>query len=489
MAGRFREYVSTRKILLFTIEGGILYGCFFLANLLSREHVTRALGGILEHWPPTSDAVNLVTAPLLVALVFALVFSYFDFYDWRTMTHRGGFPSLLAKGMFWGVVFTKGVHLALPLVLVLRFWMGVLPGAIVATAAILAWRLVYYALFVDWQARQRLLILGTGSFARTLEEEIERRKDMAMEVVGFLRPPGGEPPPSPGNRPEWTSAVRQVDARRVLGTTDHLRDIVRRHKIHRVAVAIQERRGHLPFQDLLSCKLDGVPVEEGEAVFERLTGKIAVERLRPSYLIFSEGFEKTKATRFLKRSMDLVLAALSLAITFPVFVIAAIVIRLDSPGPVFLRQQRVGRGGRVFTLLKFRSMRADAEAETGPVWAKEHDDRVTRAGRLLRKLRIDEIPQAINVLQGAMSFVGPRPERPFFVEELKREIPFYEERLAVKPGITGWAQINYPYGSSKRDALEKLQFDLYYIKNVSILLDLYILLSTVKVILLRKGAR
>jgi Sugar transferases involved in lipopolysaccharide synthesis len=223
--------------------------------------------------------------------------------------------------------------------------------------------------------------------------------------------------------------------------------------------------------------------------YERITGKVLVDSISPSWLIFSEGFKKSRIKKTTKRITGIMISMAGLLLTAPLLIITAISIRLDSPGSVFFRQERVGENDKIFYVLKFRSMIQDAECEGGPVWAEKDDPRVTRVGKIIRKLRIDEIPQMINVLKGEMSFVGPRPERPEFVEELKKEIPYYSQRHSVKPGITGWAQIMYQYGSSVEDAREKLQYDLYYVKNMSTLLDLMIIFKTVKVVLLRKGAR
>jgi exopolysaccharide biosynthesis polyprenyl glycosylphosphotransferase len=230
-----------------------------------------------------------------------------------------------------------------------------------------------------------------------------------------------------------------------------------------------------------------VIVEEGEALFERVTGKIAVEAMRPSYLIFNKGFVLGAAAELAKRALDIALGIVGLVLATPLMLATAIIVRLDSPGPVLFRQERCGRHGRSFTLLKFRSMRADAEKASGPVWATEGDPRITRCGRFLRKSRLDELPQLFNVLGGSMSLVGPRPERPVFVDELSKQIPYYNQRHIVKPGVTGWAQISYPYGSTVEDALQKLQFDLFYIKNFSLLFDLSILFTTIKTVVLRKG--
>ena len=239
----------------------------------------------------------------------------------------------------------------------------------------------------------------------------------------------------------------------------------------------------------LEGRMAGIRVEEREEMYERIAGKIAIESLRPSYLIFGTGFSKPPLTIACKRIIDIMVSLAGLILSAPICLLGVLAIRLDSKGPIFFRQPRVGQEGATFNVLKFRTMRVDAEARSGPVWAQINDDRVTRVGRLLRLTRIDEIPQMINVLAGQMSFVGPRPERPFFVKELSREIPFYPLRLAVKPGITGWAQVNHHYGASVDDAVEKLRFDLYYLKNMSILFDINIILRTVGVVIFGKGAR
>ena len=223
-------------------------------------------------------------------------------------------------------------------------------------------------------------------------------------------------------------------------------------------------------------------------MYERVTGRIAVEALRPSYLIFSEGFSKSHLTLLLKRLLDVLASLVGLALTLPITLATAIAIRLDSPGTIFYKQERIGRDGKPFMLVKFRSMRADAEKHTGPVWATANDDRVTLVGRFIRRVRVDEIPQMWNVLRGEMSFVGPRPERKYFTDELAKEIPYFLERLSVKPGLTGWAQVCYPYGNTKADAIQKLQYDLFYVKNMSLLFDVTVILRTVKVVLLQRGA-
>jgi sugar transferase (PEP-CTERM system associated) len=259
--------------------------------------------------------------------------------------------------------------------------------------------------------------------------------------------------------------------------------------VDRVVVSLTDARGKLPMEKLLEMKLDGVTFDHLASVYEEYMGKIAVENLRPSWLIFSSGFRKSRILAACKRVVDLVASGMGLVVTLPLMAAIALAIRLTSSGPVMYHQRRVGRLGRIFTVHKFRTMRTDAEATTGPVWAsKEGDARVTPIGRWLRRMRLDELPQFWNVLKGEMSLVGPRPERPEFVEDLTRAIPYYGQRHVVRPGVTGWAQVRYTYGASTEDALQKLQYDLYYIKNSSLALDLFIIFDTIKTVIRRKGA-
>jgi sugar transferase (PEP-CTERM system associated) len=337
------------------------------------------------------------------------------------------------------------------------------------------YRVAFHWSVIKWRLKDRILFVGVSPMSQTIEAEMSERKDPGYEIVGYVVRDG-------------EAMAGLPDGRTAVGTFDKMYDVARRERANRLVVTLPERRGNLPILELLNCRLGGIRIEEGELFYERITGKIAVEKLRPSYLIFSEGFSRSKFNYIFKRAMDVGLSLVGLVISIPLALGTALAIVIDSRGPVFFKQPRVGKDGKVFMLYKFRSMRVDAEASTGPVWAQSNDTRVTRVGRFIRLARLDEIPQMWNVLRNEMSFVGPRPERPFFVEELKRQIPYYMERLVVKPGITGWAQINYRYGSSKDDALEKLQYDLYYIKNMSIFFDIVIILRTIKVIILRRGA-
>jgi len=274
----------------------------------------------------------------------------------------------------------------------------------------------------------------------------------------------------------------------IIGDQSQILDIATKERVDRIIVALEERRGKFPDAQLLECKMRGIAIEEGIHFYEHLTGRLQVESLHPSFLIFSEGFKKSKLTMWTKRVSEFALSLIGLILLSPVILVISLLIKIDSRGPVFYKQERAGERGKIFKLIKFRSMVENAEAN-GPVWAEQDDKRITRVGRWMRKWRLDEVPQMVNVLKGDMSFVGPRPERPFFVEKLRKEIPFYDQRYSVRPGVTGWAQIKYRYGASKEDALEKLKYDLYYIKNLSLLYDLLIIFETIKVVLFWKGAR
>jgi sugar transferase (PEP-CTERM system associated) len=374
------------------------------------------------------------------------------------------------------------------------------------------WRNAYHWAMRRLDLDLRVLILGSRHPAHSLAREILDHPEAGYEVVGLVAEPEPVAARGPGSRASGAPAASSVgDAEtqalvlpdyllpsaedKVLsssigteeGESLTLLDVVLQQKVDVVVVAIQDRRLCLPTQDLLRSRLAGVDIREREEIYEQITGKLAVEAMRPSYPIFNEGFRRHAWTELVKRTFDVVFALLILALFWPVMLLTALLVRLDSQGPALFKQERVGQDGRTFTLMKFRSMRADAEKDTGPVWSSQHDPRITRIGRLMRKTRVDELPQLFNVLAGAMSLVGPRPERAHFVQDLATKIPYYNQRHTVKPGLTGWAQINHPYGNTEEDALYKLQYDLFYIKNHSLLFDLSILFNTIKTVLLRQG--
>jgi sugar transferase (PEP-CTERM system associated) len=324
--------------------------------------------------------------------------------------------------------------------------------------------------------RERILLVGTNDAAVELARELFERHDLGVKIVGFIDPDParvGAPVLNPG----------------VIGTVEDIPAIVRARGVDRVVVSLSDARGKLPMDKLLEMKLDGVAFDHLTSVYEQYTGKIAVDNLRPSWLIFSEGFRKSRVQTALKRLIDIVGAGVGLIIALPIMAAVAAAVKLSSGGGVMYHQARVGLRGHVFTVHKFRSMRADAERQTGAVWATPNDSRVTAVGRFLRRTRLDELPQLWNVLCGDMSIVGPRPERPEFVTTLTKQIPFYGQRHTVRPGLTGWAQVRYTYTASVEDAMEKLQYDLFYIKNRSIALDLFIAAKTVKTVLMQRGGQ
>jgi sugar transferase (PEP-CTERM system associated) len=323
-----------------------------------------------------------------------------------------------------------------------------------------------------------VLIIGTGYTAQRIAKEISGRRPWGLKVAGFL---SGDP----------AEVGRRIVNPRVVGTIDELPLLLKHLNARRVVVALDDRRGKLPIDVLLRCRIQGIRVEEGASVLEGLTGQIPIKNLRPSWLVFSQGFRgESRLVRRMKFAGEFLAASVLALLLGPVMLLVALAVKLTSRGPIIYRQERVGWQGRTFKLLKFRTMRVDAEASSGPVWASGEDDpRITRLGRLLRKTRLDELPQLVNVLRGEMSFVGPRPERPHFVNALRQVIPLYDERHTVRPGITGWAQIRCGYGSSIEDAEQKLQYDLYYIKHMSFAFDLGVVADTLKVMVIGRGAR
>lgn len=342
---------------------------------------------------------------------------------------------------------------------------------------LVCWRLLYSIIIKKRLFTEKAILLGAGELAKNILHEMAEKKDVSYDISSVVAREKGD-----------YSDIGSKIAKIHYGF-DNICDLAQADNVGNVIVALDEKRNVLPYDQLLACKVRGIRIIDGETFYERITGKLLVEKINPSWLIFSDGFVKSKIALFTKRLVGLLTSTALLVILFPVFVLVATAIKIDSRGPVLFSQKRVGKDGKLFTLYKFRSMRADAEKETGPVWAEEDDPRITRVGKIIRKLRIDELPQLWNIFIGDMSFVGPRPERPFFVDQLKKTIPYYKERMSVKPGVTGWAQVKYPYGATEKDALEKLKYDLYYIKNMSIVIDMLVIFHTVKIMLLGRGAR
>ncbi len=459
----FHRYWSLPAAIALSVEAPLL----FLAVCIG---VWLRLGVPKGTVVPPSAFFSQGAAFTAVVLLALYANGLYDFAE--RQTSRGTFVAVLraftiAAVALWALYF---------LVPDLQLGRGVFALALAASATIVPlWRLGLDRLLSSDRFAERVLIVGASDKAIDIAREVLHRRHLGYRVVGFL----DDDPQLQG--------VRLINPR-VIGTTLQCRDLALAHGATRVVVAPGDFRGSISMDALLDCKTSGIPVEEGASYYEQLTGKIMLEGLRKSWLIFSDGFVVSRGVLIGKRALDLAVAAIGLVLAAPVMALVALAVRLDSPGPIFFRQERVGRNRRPFTLWKFRSMREDAE-KTGARWAVAGDPRVTRVGRFIRKTRLDELPQLWNVLVGDMSLVGPRPEREMFVRQLCDLNQFYEQRLVVRPGLTGWAQIKAPYASSFEESLEKLKFDLYYIKHISLFLDLSIILSTARIVLLGRGAR
>ncbi len=348
-------------------------------------------------------------------------------------------------------------------------------GSALGLLVLPSWRMLFDLMVLRVLHRQRILFLGHNRMVKTVARTLKERPHFAMESIGYLAPSALER--------EYPGLGRY------LGPLTELPSVIAEHRPDRIVVGLDDRRGMLPVEELLALRLSGTPVEDAADLYEHVMWRVPVDALRPSDLIFSQGIGPAPRKLALQRAYSFLFALAGMILTLPLMALIWLLVRISSPGPAIYRQRRVGRQGRVFEVLKFRSMYQDAEARTGAVWAAQNDPRVTPLGRWLRKLRLDELPQFFNVLRGEMSIVGPRPERPEFVEVLSRQIPYYNQRHVIPPGITGWAQINHRYGDSLEDVVTKLEYDLYYLKHMSFSLDLYILFHTAKVMLFQRGAQ
>jgi sugar transferase (PEP-CTERM system associated) len=348
---------------------------------------------------------------------------------------------------------------------------------LIASVLLLIWRVMFEIYITRLAPQENILVVGTGEVARLVGEEVKKRQRLGFRLIGFIG----------ASAPMNHHSVGEIG--KILGDPTQMDSIVEKYGIRKIVVAITERRGEYPVKEMLALRVGGRQVVEWPGFFEKLSGRIPIDSLSPSFFIFNEGFRKSRILLSIRRIVSAIVAGLAMIILMPVFLVMAVLIKLDSPGPVIYSQTRVGQNGKLIRIYKFRSMRNDAEINGGALWAVKDDPRVTRVGRFIRKSRIDELPQLFNVFKGELDFVGPRPERPEFVEKLQRLIPYYSLRHTVKPGITGWAQVMFHYGGTIEDSKEKLQYDLFYIKNMSVKLDLLILFHTLKIVILGRGAR
>jgi sugar transferase (PEP-CTERM system associated) len=462
----FKVYYPARILVLLTVETLIVWVSFVLGTMVrSREDWLLRLNNELF--------IESGFLKILAVTAIVLVISHgLDLYDSdRLDANRDQiFRLLLVLGMVALALSGVGYvyHFFLPGHDFLPPY-SALMGLIILTFALLGWRAAYSWLVQQRYFRERVYVLGTGDRAQRLLNGLRQRSELGIEVVG------------------WTGGIEGELSRETVAK--HLLGLARGSGVHRVIVAMPDRRGTLPVEELLDLRLEGVKVEEATSWLEKIYGRIEVEQLYPSWLIFAEGFRFSSFSRLVRRVLNFSVALIGSGISLPLVPFIALAIKFSSPGAVFYHQKRVGRGGTEFYCYKFRTMRQDAEADTGATWAADDDPRITRVGKFLRLSRLDEIPQLWCVLKGDMHFVGPRPERPEFVKWLSKEIPYYGVRHTVRPGITGWAQVQYKYGNTLEDAREKLQYDLFYIKNASVGLDFWIVFQTVKIVLLGRGAK
>ncbi|WP_158790513.1 sugar transferase [Granulicella sp. L60] len=454
----FNVYYPTRTIVLLLCEALIVSGCFLLATVL-------LLG------PDTYLVLNYEYGGVKIVglTIVTLLFSYyFDLYEPQRISERWeiyfrlllvlGFLSFLLSAVIFLFPDADIAHYVLLL------------GLVFLTAALVAWRSAYEWIIGREMFRERVYVLGAGERAQTIVALLTNRKDAGMEVVG------------------WGGMLTDKTERKEAFSTALIGFGETKSSVDRVIVALEDRRGELPLRELLKLRFNGVVIEEGGSLLERLTGKLHLDGLHPSAFIYSEGFRVKPSQQIARRIVSTLTAAVGLLLFLPFFPIVVLLVRLSSAGPIFFRQTRVGLAGKNFTVYKFRTMRTDAEA-AGAKWATKDDPRVTRVGMFMRKTRLDEVPQLWNVLRGDMGFVGPRPERPEFVPWLTEQIPYFNLRHMIRPGLTGWAQVRYGYGATLAQSREKLEFDLYYIKHMTLGLDLLIMFETVKTILRRQGAQ
>lgn len=452
------QYVPVRLLVLLVTEN--------LLILLTWTVVEFQVG----EWDITTYP-GLIVWALVATAVCQLCLYYVDIYDLRSVGSRSEVFFRLVQGLGAATLLLAGMFLFIPDMKLNDRVVGI---AIVATVfVLLIWRLAAYGLTRAYGTNERVLLVGSSDTVRKLALAVNRRPDLPIELLGVVSESDKNP----------------MEGLHHLGTLSQLESIIDETAPDRVILALEERRQALPSNMLLKKRMHGLRIEEANILYQSITGRIPVESINPSFLIFSDGFTQSSFRIVYSRLLAILGATTGLILFGPLMLLVSLAIKLESKGPVLYGQTRVGMNGVPFEILKFRSMFMDAESLSGPMWAQERDPRITRVGGIIRKLRIDELPQFLNLLYGHMKFVGPRPERPHFVAQLAKQIPFYDLRHMVRPGLTGWAQVSYPYGANVEDAKEKLEFDLFYLKNASIWLDLMIIFRTVKIVLFGMGAR
>ena len=459
----FGQFVHVSIVALAVLEAAICFAAPFVAVYI--RFAGEVTPKTYATFTPGAIAYAVAMVPSMIAM---------GLYAFQQRAQSAGIALRLIAAALVATLVLAVVVFFFPSV---DFGRGVLAWTIVvSTLACFTVRMLFMFAVSEEALKRRVLVFGAGQRAQAITQLRRRTDRRGFNVLGFIRPADSE---------------LLIDADRLIESDKSLYDLVCERDVSEVVVALDDRRGNFPVEELLNCRLRGIDVIDIVSFLERETGKVRVDMLSPSWIIFSAGFRRDPFRQGLERGFDILVSMLLLAATWPLMVLAWLAIKLEDgwSAPVLYRQIRVGLEGKLFTLRKFRSMRLDAEADGKAQWATKNDSRVTMVGSVIRKTRIDELPQLINVLVGDMCFVGPRPERPQFVDEFSERIPYYRERHWVKPGITGWAQLCYPYGASERDAKEKLQYDLYYVKHRNLMFDLFILLQTAEVILWGRGAR
>jgi sugar transferase (PEP-CTERM system associated) len=462
----FSQYVSVKSLLLMFLES-----CLVVLSLLCAVK--------LRFWNDEAELALYVTFPDFAAQIAIVVavclacFYYNDLYDLSAGTNPVERVLRIEQSIGAACLLLGLTYFLFPNLLLSR---GVfIIGMILVTAFVLLARKILDRAWRLTSPLQRVAILGTGPLAMELAKELIRRQDLGMRLTGFI-----------------SASPTEADQHfgfPVLGAVGALSQIAKHLSISRIIVALEDRRGVLPTRELVTLRVHGIRVDDAPTALSALTGRISLRAVQPSWFVFSDGFHRSRWNDLLKRILDLVVGMIGLVVCLPLMILAAMAVWLDSRGPIIYRQTRVGRMGKHFDVWKFRSMKVGAENGTGAQWARENDPRTTRVGGFLRRYRLDELPQFLNVIWGEMSFVGPRPERPEFVDKLRQQIPYYDERHSVRPGITGWAQVQYQYGSSVEDAKRKLEYDLFYLQNMSILFDCAIIFKTTRIVLTGSGAR
>ena len=462
----FRQYYPIRNIFFFIGEGIAIFVAVMLACRLLLD--AKLFG--LDQW--------VYLKIFLISVVCQICLYYNDLYDLQVTDTFQELGIRLLQALGTAAIILAGIYVIFPKAIV---GTGIFAVSILfVIILIVSWRFFYTFILSHGIFNQKIILLGSGPLAQNIFDEIIHRKDSGYTIAVNVQDALDNP----------DATCSQIEAK-VICKKDYngLCELADQLNIKKVVVAVKERRGTLPLKELVKCKVKGIEVIEGTSFYEMLAGKLIVDQINPAWIIFSKGFYKSRTRRFIKRTLDLMLSVSMIILFLPLIVVTAVLIKIDSRGPVLFSQERVGMNKNPYMLYKFRSMVRDAEKQSGPVWASDNDRRITRVGRVIRRLRIDEIPQLWNVLKGDMSFIGPRPEREFFVNKLEGIIPYYAERFSVKPGISGWAQVCYTYGASVHDAVEKLNYDLFYIKNMSVFMDLMIILRTIKIVLFGRGAR